>query len=154
MRDKQLSSELHKKIIELYNSGYSVNKIANKLNLKYKTVYMILYRFKLLRVKLLKIDENEDVYCNSCKQYLIPFLFYKNINQCKKCISEKLKNYYNERGKETRGSYYKKNRDKLLAYQKEYRRQNKEKTADYGKEYRKKNKDKVKEYQKKYRERK
>ena len=39
MRGKQLSSELHKKIIELYNSGYSINKIANKLKMQLRDEY-------------------------------------------------------------------------------------------------------------------
>ena len=49
-------------------------------------------------------------------------------------------------------SYYQKNREERLAYQKEYRQRNKEKTKAYQKEWREWNKKKLQAYQKEWRQ--
>jgi hypothetical protein len=71
---------------------------------------------------------------------------YRNNNKEK--IAEKSKNNYN---KETYRNYYYKNREKKLAYNKEYRQNNKEQISKYDKTYSQNNKDKILQRMKEYR---
>lgn len=66
------------------------------------------------------------------------------INICKECERQ-------ERNEYVKNVYYKKNKDKILGYQREYRKTHKENLKEYYKKYYEKNKENKKEKSKEYR---
>jgi hypothetical protein len=74
-------------------------------------------------------------------------------NQCKKCIAEYNKQYYQEnkeKASEYSKQYYQENKEKRAEYDKQYRQENREKKAEYMKQWRQENREKKAEYDKQY----
>jgi hypothetical protein len=91
--------------------------------------------------------------CIDCKIEKDDNMFESKRNQCKKCISEKKKEYYIENKKhiqEKQKSYYEENKPKILEKQKQYGEDNKEKIAQKNKTLYENNKAAILAQQKQY----
>lgn len=95
----------------------------------------------------------ETKICNCCKEIKSIEEFYKNQNYCKKCNSNRCKEYYQKNKdviKKKTKLYSLQNKNKLKKYKKEYRKKNIEKITSYMSNYYKNNKEKMKKNNIKY----
>jgi len=106
-------------------------------------------RNTLMKKKCIKcnIDKNIDEFGFAHK------MNNKRKNQCKVCVNEYKKNYYQENYEEIlekKKKHYEENRDELLEKNKKYREENTEKEKKRKKKYREKNREELIEKNKKY----
>ena len=79
--------------------------------------------------------------CSECEEVKVVGEFYKDRAQCKVCLSERCR------------EYYQKNADKIIEYQREYNQKNADKIIERNREYRQKNADKISERKREYSQR-